>query len=192
MKSPSKYIPTFPFDFSVEGFLLVNEDTLVNSWNFGEENLTPTTVWHGNEHAITITSSNLNEFKTKPKDVMKSMLGILHAFQFLEQVLLSNQHPSFEDFEDLEVPPPEILGNSHVKRSAPTIDYYDDAHEESSEDYSDEEMTMIHGDLLEDMSIIDEPTNQTAKEWHINLFGEIGNKISCIIMTVIITHFKVS
>ena len=76
--------------FSVEGFLLVNEDTLVNSWNFGEEQLTPTTVWHGNEHAMNVTIENLETLDTDPQEIMKSMLGILHAFEFLENVLLSD------------------------------------------------------------------------------------------------------
>ena len=56
--------------YSVDGFLLVNEDTLINSWNFksGEAaDLNPNTIWHGNEHAVTITSDNLNKFPTEPK-----------------------------------------------------------------------------------------------------------------------------
>ena len=92
------------------------QDTLINSWNFKSNDLDPKTIWHGNEHATTISSTNLNQFKSEPKDIMKSMLGILHAFQFLEQVLLSNNHPSFKDV-DLEVPP--LSTSKHVtKRSA--------------------------------------------------------------------------
>ena len=119
MKSPSKYIPTFPFDFSVEGFLLVNEDTLVNSWNFGEENLTPTTVWHGNEHAINVTIDNLDSLETDPQEIMKSMLGILHAFQFLENVLLS-EHPVIQSISttNSDLLPPSIL---NVEQSNGTI-----------------------------------------------------------------------
>ena len=60
--------------YRVDGFLLVNEDTLVNSWNFGNT-LDPKTVWHGNEHAINVTTANLNTLDTEPKEIMKSMLG---------------------------------------------------------------------------------------------------------------------
>ena len=91
---------------------------MINSWNFKSNDLDPKTIWHGNEHATTISSTNLNQFKSEPKDIMKSMLGILHAFQFLEQVLLSNNHPSFKDV-DLEVPP---LAPKHVKRSAQVVE----------------------------------------------------------------------
>ena len=92
------------------------QDTLINSWNFKSNDLDPKTIWHGNEHATTISSTNLNQFKSEPKDIMKSMLGILHAFQFLEQVLLTDNHPSFKDV-DLEVPP--LSTSKHVtKRSA--------------------------------------------------------------------------
>jgi len=173
--------------YIVDGFLLVNEDTLINSWNFKSNDLDPKTIWHGNEHATTISSTNLNQFKSEPKDIMKSMLGILHAFQFLEQVLLSNNHPSFKDV-DLEVPP--LSTSKHVtKRSAQQaaerVERSADYDTSIDEDYSDEEMTMAHDDeILEDskdaddheMSIVDDnnsSNNRTEKEWHINLFGEI-------------------
>ena len=167
--------------YSVDGFLLVNEDTLINSWNFksGEAaDLNPNTIWHGNEHAVTITSDNLNKFPTEPKNIMKSMLGILHAFQFLEQILLSNQHPAFDDL-DLK-PPPLTSSPSHVqKRSASEESDHEHDHDHHDEDYSDEEMTMMHEEIEEeadhhDMSIVDsDGTSNQTKEWHINIFGEI-------------------
>ena len=103
----------------MEGFLLVNEDTLVNSWNFGEENLTPTTVWHGNEHAMNVTIDNLDSLETDPQEIMKSMLGILHAFQFLENVLLS-EHPVIQSISttNSNLLPPSIL---NVEQSNGTI-----------------------------------------------------------------------
>ena len=45
--------------YNVNGFLLVDEDTLINSWNFGEEDLDPNTVWHGNDHAQVVTKVKL-------------------------------------------------------------------------------------------------------------------------------------
>ena len=103
----------------MEGFLLVNEDTLVNSWNFGEEKLTPTTVWHGNEHAMNVTIDNLDSLETDPQEIMKSMLGILHAFQFLENVLLS-EHPVIQSISttNSDLLPPSIL---NVEQSNGTI-----------------------------------------------------------------------
>ena len=98
--------------FTVEGFLLVNEDTLVNSWNFGEENLPTTTVWHGNEHAMNVTLENLESLETDPQEIMRSMLGILQAFQFLENVLLSeNPSKTIETSTSaaLQPPPPLIV-----------------------------------------------------------------------------------
>ena len=98
--------------FSVEGFLLVNEDTLVNSWNFGEENLPTTQVWHGNEHAMNVTLENLESLETDPQEIMRSMLGILQAFQFLENVLLSENPSKTIDTSTsaaLQPPPPLIV-----------------------------------------------------------------------------------
>merc|ERR1739848_903066 len=73
-----------------------------------------------------------------------------------EQVLLSNNHPSFKDV-DLEVPP--LTTSKHVtKRSAQQAA----ERVERSADY--------------DASIDDDnnsSNNRTEKEWHINLFGEI-------------------
>ena len=95
---------------------MVNEDTLVNSWNFGEEDLKPNTVWHGNEHAINVTIENLETLDTDPQEIMKSMLGILHAFEFLENVLLSDHltqtSGSITTTSDLLPPPPLALEKS--------------------------------------------------------------------------------
>ena len=66
--------------YRVDGFLLVNENTLVNSWNFGSNQLDPKTVWHGNEHAINVTTANLNALETDSQDIMKSMLGKFYDF----------------------------------------------------------------------------------------------------------------
>ena len=91
---------------------MVNEDTLVNSWNFGEENLPTTTVWHGNEHAMNVTLENLESLETDPQEIMRSMLGILQAFQFLENVLLSeNPSKTIETSTSaaLQPPPPLIV-----------------------------------------------------------------------------------
>lgn len=154
--------------YIVDGFLIVNEDTLINSWNFGKDSLDPKTVWHGNEHAINVTTENLDNLETDSKEIMKSMLGILHAFQFLENVLLSD-HPELVETELVPPPPPPLVSSEtkhhHEKR-------------EASEDYSDEEMIMMHEeDVSEEdheMSIVDDTENTTvSKEWHINLFGEI-------------------
>ena len=84
---------------------------MVNSWNFGEEALDPTTVWHGNEHAINVTLDNLETLETDSKEIMNSMVGILHAFEFLEDVLLS-EHPDYPNktASELEAQPP---GHSH-------------------------------------------------------------------------------
>ena len=91
---------------------MVNEDTLVNSWNFGEENLPTTTVWHGNEHAMNVTLENLESLETDPQEIMRSMLGILQAFQFLENVLLSENPSKTIDTSTsaaLQPPPPLIV-----------------------------------------------------------------------------------
>ena len=91
---------------------MVNEDTLVNSWNFGEENLPTTQVWHGNEHAMNVTLENLESLETDPQEIMRSMLGILQAFQFLENVLLSENPSKTIDTSTsaaLQPPPPLIV-----------------------------------------------------------------------------------
>ncbi len=159
--------------YHVDGFLLVNEDTLVNSWNFGEKDgLDPTTVWHGNEHAINVTIDNLETLETDSQEIMKSMLGILHAFQFLENVLLS-EHPDVSTSPNLLPPPP--LPASRTKRN--TQESNQDESEE--DDYSAEEMIMMHEDDHQhsehdhEMSIVDDHDHSNAKEHHISLFGEI-------------------
>jgi len=165
--------------YIVEGFLLVNEDTLVNSWNFGEENLPTTQVWHGNEHAMNVTLENLESLETDPQEIMRSMLGILQAFQFLENVLLSENPSKTIDTSTsaaLQPPPPLIVerpkANHHaIKRQV--------SEEGEEDDFSEEEMIMMHeSDTSHDstdheMSIVDDHENGTTKEWHINLFGEI-------------------
>jgi hypothetical protein len=60
---------------------------LINSWNF--EGIDPLTIWHGNEHATNITVDNINTIDPDDKIILKSAHGILKAFQFLEEVLLS-------------------------------------------------------------------------------------------------------
>ena len=45
--------------YHVNGFLLINQDTLINSWNF--KDLNPDVIWHGNEHAQAITNDNIVE-----------------------------------------------------------------------------------------------------------------------------------
>ena len=49
-----------------------------------------TKIWHGNEHARGVTGETM--YKIDPphgEKIMASTIGILHAFQFLEDVLLS-------------------------------------------------------------------------------------------------------
>ena len=106
--------------YRVDGFLLVNENTLVNSWNFGND-LDLSTVWHGNEHATNVTSANLNELDTEPDEIMKSMLGILQAFQFLENVLFADalgEASKTSSNSQVLVPPPLVTneGNHHSRR----------------------------------------------------------------------------
>jgi hypothetical protein len=157
----------------------VFQDTLVNSWNFGADVLDPTTVWHGNEHAINITADNLDQLDTDPKEIMRSMLGILHAFQFLENVLLSDQLGHQTITADLLPPPVHTVQSGRSKRSDDPIANKDDDEEEEDVDYSDEEMKIMHEnhddqDSDHEMSIVDDKSKKpTTKEWHINLFGEI-------------------
>lgn len=167
--------------YRVEGFLLVNENTLVNSWNFGND-LDLSTVWHGNEHAINVTSANLNELATKKDDIMKSMLGILQAFQFLENVLFAGEEASKTSSNSQVLVPPPLVTNEehhHNRRRRDTED------SEESEDYSIEEMKMMHdyadeeGDDDEDeheMSVVDDHGNSNkTNEWHIDIFGELAH-----------------
>ena len=69
--------------YHVNGFLLINQDTLINSWNF--KGLDPESIWHGNEHATAISNDNLANSPHSEK-IMKSSIGILNAFEFLEEV----------------------------------------------------------------------------------------------------------
>lgn len=108
------------------------------------------------------------------------MLGILHAFQFLENVLLSD-HPDLVSNELL--PPPVVSAHDdhadnvhHIERRQ--VQFDDDVIED---DFSKEEMIMMHEDEAanhdehehHDMSLLDVKINGTAQEWHINIFGEI-------------------
>lgn len=47
----------FEMGYNVEGFLVADQHTLINSWNF--KNLNLTTVWHGNEVVEIIDEKNL-------------------------------------------------------------------------------------------------------------------------------------
>jgi len=79
--------------YHVNGFLLINQDTLINSWNF--KGLNPDSIWHGNEHAKAITNDNVYEIDSENGEkIMKSSIGILKALEFLEQVLLGEQRSS--------------------------------------------------------------------------------------------------
>lgn len=178
--------------YNVDGFLLVNEDTLVNSWNYGKNDLDPRKIWHGNEHAKVVTADNINDFEKKPQDIMRSMLGILHAFQFLEDVLLSRK-PFSTDPELVPPPPPPGSSHGHARSrrsedqgSKHQEDLFQDDLDQTDEDYSMEEMKLMHDDtglpmLDESMmehhesSIVDDVDNNSTRpqEFHINLFGEI-------------------
>ena len=49
-------------------------------------------IWHGNEHALDISGENMHEIDPPHGEkIMSSTIGILHAFQFLEDVLLSRR-----------------------------------------------------------------------------------------------------
>ena len=49
-----------------------------------------TKIWHGNEHARSVTGETMHEIDPPHGDkIIASTIGILHAFQFLEDVLLS-------------------------------------------------------------------------------------------------------
>ena len=51
-----------------------------------------TKIWHGNEHALDILGENMHEIDPPHGEkIMSSTIGILHAFQFLEDVLLSRK-----------------------------------------------------------------------------------------------------
>ena len=51
-----------------------------------------TKIWHGNEHALDISGENMHEIDPPHGEkIMSSTIGILHAFQFLEDVLLSRK-----------------------------------------------------------------------------------------------------
>ena len=49
-------------------------------------------IWHGNEHAQDVTGENMHQIDPpNGEKVIASTIGILHAFQFLEDVLLSRK-----------------------------------------------------------------------------------------------------
>ena len=49
-------------------------------------------IWHGNEHALDISGENMHDIDPPHGEkIMSSTIGILHAFQFLEDVLLSRK-----------------------------------------------------------------------------------------------------
>ena len=49
-------------------------------------------IWHGNEHARDVNGENMHEIDPpNGEKVIASTIGILHAFQFLEEVLLSRK-----------------------------------------------------------------------------------------------------
>ena len=49
-------------------------------------------IWHGNEHALDISGENMHQIDPPHGEkIMSSTIGILHAFQFLEDVLLSRK-----------------------------------------------------------------------------------------------------
>ena len=158
--------------YRVDGFLIVNENTLVNSWNFGNE-LDLTHVWHGNEHAINVTSANLNTLDTEPNVIMESMWGIWQAFQFLENVLFSDKLNQTSSNSQVLIPPPLVTKHDQ--------DHHREKRDESeeSEDYSVEEMKMMHDyeDESEEheMSVVDDHGNSTKPtHYHINLFGDLA------------------
>ena len=101
--------------YDVQGYMIVTQDTLVNSWNFGE--LDPSTVWHGNEHVLNISSENIRGLDTKGEKVMRSTHGILQALEFLEDVLLGGSDEEDDDHshEQTEAAP----SHHHQRRSLP-------------------------------------------------------------------------
>ena len=110
--------------------------------------------------------------------------GILQAFQFLENVLLSN-HPELSKSSTSQalVPPPLVTDPDKIHFPDSNDDHHlnkrqtEDETDEGDEDYSMEEMKMMHDyDVDEtdhEMSVVDDHGNSTKKDWHINLFGEI-------------------
>ena len=74
--------------YNVDGYLIITQDTLVNSWNFGD--LDPLKIWHGNEHVQDIAPGNIDQIDPEGDKIMKSTQGILSALQFLEEVKRKN------------------------------------------------------------------------------------------------------
>lgn len=70
--------------YNVDGYLIITQDTLVNSWNFGD--LDPASIWHGNEHVQDILPANIDQIDPDGSKIMRSTQGILSALQFLEEV----------------------------------------------------------------------------------------------------------
>ena len=49
-------------------------------------------IWHGNEHAVDVTGETMHQIDPPHAEkIIRSTIGILHAFQFLEDVLLSRK-----------------------------------------------------------------------------------------------------
>lgn len=63
--------------FNVDGYLIVTQDTLVNSWNFGS--LDPETIWHGNEHVQNVSAENIEVIDPEGDSIMRSTHGILQV-----------------------------------------------------------------------------------------------------------------
>jgi len=103
--------------YNVDGFLVADQRTLINSWNF--KNLNLSTVWHGNEVVETIDEKNLENstntdnkitlvfikklisnffHKSKKYPHLQSAFGIKKAFEFLEEALLKIGNVTFEIF----------------------------------------------------------------------------------------------
>jgi len=65
--------------YNVDGFLVADQRTLINSWNF--KNLNLSTVWHGNEVVETIDEKNLeNSTNTDSKITLVFIKKLISIF----------------------------------------------------------------------------------------------------------------
>ena len=166
--------------YNVEGFLLINQDTLINSWNF--KDLDANVIWHGNEHAQAINNANIKAVDPPSGDkIMMSSLGILKSFEFLENVLLNRYSRSGKSLSHGHHHHDEVLEEDEV-----FLDLLEDRSKRSADDdddnflESEEELQLIAADhdkrKTDVMSITEDQQTMPMleeKEWHINLFGEI-------------------
>lgn len=158
--------------YNVDGYMIVTHDTLINSWSF--ESLDPSRIWHGNQHAINVTSDQINLIDPEDKTIRKSTRGILKALSFLEEVLLKS--------------PPARMMEDHLdhpgrnKRSGAESEDFPDTTGAGQTDSTDTYVAMDDDEMMSDEAMksasVSEANNETAQllyhnNWHISLFGEI-------------------